>query len=142
MKSTRRHFLKKASALSAAVAIGCDASSDTTGGGETPGADAAMGTSDSATASPDITEDAGARADVMAVEDTYELPEDLPEYQYDGAPGPADLFAHGVASGDPLTDAVIILASGQILFPHEAADYQQPSVAFPWAAAMRATGTR
>jgi len=34
--------------------------------------------------------------------------DDLPSYEYDGEPGPADLFQHGVASGDPLTDAVIL----------------------------------
>jgi len=32
----------------------------------------------------------------------------LPQYEYSGAPGPADLFQHGVASGDPLADAVIL----------------------------------
>ena len=32
----------------------------------------------------------------------------LPDYQYDGEPGPATLFAHAVASGDPLADAVIL----------------------------------
>lgn len=32
----------------------------------------------------------------------------LPEYEYDGPEGPEDLFALGVASGDPLCDAVIL----------------------------------
>ncbi len=32
----------------------------------------------------------------------------LPEYEFSGTPGPADLFQHGVASGDPLSDAVIL----------------------------------
>lgn len=32
----------------------------------------------------------------------------LPDYEYDGEPGPEDLFQHGVASGDPLLDAVIL----------------------------------
>jgi len=32
----------------------------------------------------------------------------LPQYEYDGALGPEDLFRHGVASGDPLADAVIL----------------------------------
>jgi alkaline phosphatase D len=35
------------------------------------------------------------------------LPE-LPEYEWTGALGPENLFEHGVASGDPLTDGVII----------------------------------
>src|SRR6185503_21198012 len=34
--------------------------------------------------------------------------DDLPHYQYAGTPGPEDLFQHGVASGDPLADAVIL----------------------------------
>ncbi|MCB9730127.1 MAG: alkaline phosphatase D family protein [Deltaproteobacteria bacterium] len=32
----------------------------------------------------------------------------LPVYTYDGEPGPADLFVHGVASGDPLPDGVVL----------------------------------
>jgi alkaline phosphatase D len=36
------------------------------------------------------------------------LPDDLPEYSYSGTPGPETLFSHGVASGDPLPDAVIL----------------------------------
>ena len=36
------------------------------------------------------------------------LPENLPEYNWPGDPGPEDMFADGVASGDPLTDGVII----------------------------------
>ncbi len=36
------------------------------------------------------------------------LPENLPEYSWPGDPGPEDMFADGVASGDPLTDGVII----------------------------------
>ena len=35
------------------------------------------------------------------------LPE-LPDYEWDGPLGSVDLFEHGVASGDPLTDAVVI----------------------------------
>lgn len=33
---------------------------------------------------------------------------DLPAYEYSGTPGPETLFEHGVASGDPLSDGVII----------------------------------
>ena len=35
------------------------------------------------------------------------LPE-LPDYEWSGPLGPVDLFEHGVASGDPLTEGVII----------------------------------
>jgi len=33
---------------------------------------------------------------------------ELPTYAYEGEQGPEDLFSHGVASGDPLIDAVIL----------------------------------
>lgn len=36
------------------------------------------------------------------------LPDDLPEYEYTGPTGPENLFEHGVASGDPLPDGVIL----------------------------------
>jgi len=36
------------------------------------------------------------------------LPEDLPVYEWNDPLGPDDLFNHGVASGDPLTDGVIL----------------------------------
>ncbi|MFP6662893.1 MAG: alkaline phosphatase D family protein [Deltaproteobacteria bacterium] len=32
----------------------------------------------------------------------------LPSYEFEGQPGPATLFSHAVASGDPLSDAVIL----------------------------------
>lgn len=35
-------------------------------------------------------------------------PAPLPTYSYDGALGPETLFAHGVASGDPLVDRVVL----------------------------------
>lgn len=34
--------------------------------------------------------------------------DDLPTWEYDGPPGPETLFEHGVASGDPRPDAVIL----------------------------------
>lgn len=38
-----------------------------------------------------------------------DLPDDgLPRYDWTGEPGPATAFEHGVASGDPLTDAVVL----------------------------------
>lgn len=37
-----------------------------------------------------------------------EVPDDLPEYNYEGELGPEGLFFAGVASGDPLPDAVIL----------------------------------
>lgn len=38
------------------------------------------------------------------------LPENLPEYEWAGPTGPETLFEHGVASGDPLSDGVILWA--------------------------------
>lgn len=44
--------------------------------------------------------------------------EPLPEYDYDGPLGPEDLFAYGVASGDPLPDRVILWTrAGRTLHP-------------------------
>ena len=37
-----------------------------------------------------------------------EMPLELPTYSYEGEQGPEGLFSHGVASGDPLSDAVIL----------------------------------
>jgi alkaline phosphatase D len=34
--------------------------------------------------------------------------DDLPIYEWEGDPGPSSLFSHGVASGDPLADSVIL----------------------------------
>lgn len=39
---------------------------------------------------------------------TPDWQDDLPVYEYGGEPGPDTLFEHGVASGDPLADAVIL----------------------------------
>lgn len=36
------------------------------------------------------------------------LPDNLPEYSWDGPQGSASMFEHGVASGDPLSDGIII----------------------------------
>ena len=36
------------------------------------------------------------------------LPENLPEYEFSGTPGPATMFEHGVASGDPEADAIVL----------------------------------
>jgi alkaline phosphatase D len=36
------------------------------------------------------------------------LPDNLPEYAWNGLQGPETLFEHGVASGDPLTEGVVL----------------------------------
>ena len=40
--------------------------------------------------------------------DDGEEPDTLPQYEYDGPPGSETIFSHGVASGDPLADAVVL----------------------------------
>lgn len=97
-RMTRREYIQLCAAMGVPVsaqilaACGDDGGG---GGGGTDAGDAGMGT------------DSGSDVGADAVEDTIEIP-DLPEYEYDGEPGPADMFQHGVASGDPLTDAVIL----------------------------------
>lgn len=91
MRISRREALRLAAALSVTptvLAMGCD-DGDGGGaggaGGEGGGADMGMG---------------GAGGG---------LPDDgLERYSYDGEPGPADLFKYGIASGDPLADAVVL----------------------------------
>jgi alkaline phosphatase D len=48
-------------------------------------------------------DDKGSRPEPDAI-----VPDDLPQYEFTGTPGSDSLFQHGVASGDPLTDAVVI----------------------------------
>ncbi len=47
-------------------------------------------------------------ADVSGADGADAFVDDLERYEYSGTPGPENTFEHGVASGDPLTDAVII----------------------------------
>jgi len=111
MGLTRRQFVRLMSTLAAisttGAVAGCgdDASNDgtTTDGGLDAGADAATD------GGLDAGEDAG---EVPFVDDDWQSdptdPDDLPEYSYDGEPGPETLFDVGVASGDPLPGAVIL----------------------------------
>ena len=91
MTVNRRTFLRRSAAIGAIPLVGplagCDESSEA---GDTA--------------------DAGSIADAPDASDgtdVIELP-DLPHYSHEGELGPADLFQHGVASGDPLPDAVIL----------------------------------
>ncbi|NVB40046.1 alkaline phosphatase D family protein [Pseudenhygromyxa sp. WMMC2535] len=89
MSITRRELLRRASLLGAATLIpsfsaacrGDDAANDDEGG--------------------DGTEDTDEGTDTTGGDD-------LPEYSWDGELGPEGIFAHGVASGDPLADSVIL----------------------------------
>ncbi|MEO1273094.1 MAG: alkaline phosphatase D family protein, partial [Myxococcota bacterium] len=78
------------------AAVGC---SDDSGGSTDP--------SDEVDAQSDAAEDSSTTGEDVSTEDVFVEP-DLPDYTYTGEPGPEDLFQHGVASGDPLTDRVIL----------------------------------
>ena len=53
--------------------------------------------------------DSGTTGDASESESTTSGEDDgLPKYEFDGEPGPENLFSHGVASGDPLADSVIL----------------------------------
>lgn len=47
-------------------------------------------------------------AGLLCDDPSLTLPTDLPSYAHSGAPGPEGLFQHGVASGDPWPDSVIL----------------------------------
>lgn len=97
MKTTRRQAIKALAALGAAATGACGDDDDTTPGADT-GADAGG----------DTGADAGGDGGGDGGGDAGEWTDDLEQYEYDGTPGPEDLFQHGVASGDPLADAVVI----------------------------------
>lgn len=94
MAITRRTLLQRAAVVGLVPAssylVGC---SDDDPKDSNPSADAGM---DAMGDVPPDTTDSGP-----------DLP-DLDDYTYDGPLGPENLFQHGVASGDPLTTAVII----------------------------------
>jgi alkaline phosphatase D len=91
MTTTRRSFLRRAALVSAQPLI-LNAAACADDEGVDAGGDAGM--------------DAG---DGSAVPDVFvREPDTLPQYEYDGEPGPETVFTHGVASGDPLQDAIIL----------------------------------
>ncbi len=54
------------------------------------------------------TDDGGSEAGDETGETGETGGDDLPIYEWDGDPGPASLFTHGIASGDPLADSLIL----------------------------------
>lgn len=101
MSISRRELMRRVSALSltsVVTAVGCgDDSPDETGGG--------TGTDDGGAPSSSGVETTTA---VDGSSSSSGGDDGLPVYEYDGDPGPEDLFSHGVASGDPLIDSVIL----------------------------------
>jgi alkaline phosphatase D len=102
MSLSRRELLRLATILgvSPAALIACGADTDKDGSPNDAGGDLGD-SSDSGDAGSDVGSDV--ETDVEPDE-----PDTLPQYEYDGPLGPEDLFQHGVASGDPLQEAVIL----------------------------------
>lgn len=89
MRFSRRDILKGmgAAGLTPLVVAGCGSDGGTGGTGGVGGMGGAGG---------------------MGGTDIPPLPDDLPDYEWTAALGPENLFEHGVASGDPSTDGVVI----------------------------------
>jgi alkaline phosphatase D len=90
MPISRRELLKRASALGVTTVVPASAGCPSDPSGAT-GTDT---DTDTDTDSGEATATTGG--------------DGLPTYEFDGEPGPDDLFQHSVASGDPLTDSVIL----------------------------------
>jgi len=108
MSISRRELMRRASALSLSAA-----SSSLTGcGDDGGGAGSESGTTGSGTTGGSTGEPESSSGDIpttTAADSSSSGGDDgLPHYEYDGEPGPEGLFSHGVASGDPLLDAVIL----------------------------------
>ncbi|EDM80880.1 putative alkaline phosphatase [Plesiocystis pacifica SIR-1] len=58
--------------------------------------------------------------DTESESDTTGGGDGLPEYAWEGEPGPETIFSHGVASGDPLADSVILWTRVSPASPDEA----------------------
>jgi alkaline phosphatase D len=86
MTITRRELLRRASMFGAVLTIPSFAACSAKG-------DESVG-------------DAGTGTGTESETDTGE--DGLPTYEWDGEPGPDTMFSHGVASGDPLLDAIIL----------------------------------
>ena len=103
MSLSRRKLLQYASALSAASLSACG--DDTTPGASGTDAESSGGEGSSSTGST------GAPVTSTAADSSSSsggIDDGLPRYEWEGEPGPETLFSHGVASGDPLADAVIL----------------------------------
>lgn len=102
MPLSRRTLLRYASAFSATSALGCGDDAPPLDGSETgsptsSGADTSTGAPLTATA-----------VDGSSSSSSGSIDDGLPRYEWEGEVGPDSLFSHGVASGDPLIDAVIL----------------------------------
>ncbi|MCR9166494.1 MAG: alkaline phosphatase D family protein [Nannocystaceae bacterium] len=100
MSISRRELIRRASALSVSAAAGCGDEGGT--GSGTGGTSGDAGSSGRDSSSGDIVSTTAGDASSSGDDDG------LPQYEYDGELGPESIFSHGVASGDPLLDSVIL----------------------------------
>ncbi len=103
MSISRRELIRRASALSLGAA-----SASITGCGDDGGAGPGVGTSGGTSGDADPSSSGDIPTSTAADSSSSGGDDGLPRYEYDGEPGPETLFSHGVASGDPLLDAVIL----------------------------------
>ncbi|MGM0576509.1 MAG: alkaline phosphatase D family protein [Myxococcota bacterium] len=112
MPISRRELLKRACLTGATLPLGgvlARCGGDGGDGDAGPDVAADVGTDHGADALADAAEDVPPEVDDAGPDVPEEVEEEpLPEYEYDGEPGPEYLFEHGVASGDPLPTAVIL----------------------------------
>lgn len=100
MSISRRELIRRASALSVSAAAGCGDEVGT--GSGTGGTSGDAGSSGRDSSSGDIVSTTAGDGSSSGDDDG------LPQYEYDGELGPESIFSHGVASGDPLLDSVIL----------------------------------
>lgn len=96
MSTTRRTFIQRALAMTV-----LPASLQAAGCGDDTGAEPRPDTGLDPDTSPDTDPDGSDGPDPEWVDD-------LPQYNWEGPPGPEDIFSHGLASGDPTMEAVIL----------------------------------
>lgn len=109
MSISRRELLRRASALGAATVLPACGDDGETPADESSGGTDGTGGSSSTSATTDVdASDTDPTTGMVDGSSTTSEDDGLPEYEYEGDPGPEDLFTHGVASGDPLLDSVIL----------------------------------
>jgi alkaline phosphatase D len=102
----RRAFLQGAGALSIGLVAGCEGEAADPVGADAANTDAGLADADVADAAPNDAAPADAPTADAAPADAGR--DELDDYTWDGPVGDASLFSHGVASGDPLPEAVIL----------------------------------
>jgi len=110
MTIDRREFLRRAGLLGITISVpGLSACSDSAGAlpRSDAGGDLDLSDTDGPVVDADL-EDGGERDADSSDTDPDEVDDGLPRYEYDGPLGPETIFQHGLASGDPLSDSVIL----------------------------------